>query len=214
MLCNATRPAEWGRVREITAAHPGIIPCYGVHPWFSAEAAGDWLEKLEAFLLLAPSCAGEIGLDAARATPGQEEIFRAQLKLALKLGRPAVIHCVRAWGRLLEIIRETAPPRFMLHAYSGAPELVKELAALGGYFSFGVGLMVPERAKLRASLAAVPRGRLLLETEAPAPGAACGAGPAGIVEIVKAAAAVLGVNAGELAELSCRNGSEFTGLPL
>ena len=210
MLCCATRPGDWDRVLEIGAAHSGVVPCFGVHPWFSAEAAGGWLEKLEDLLRRAPGCAGEIGLDGARDTPRQDEVFRAQLGLAKKLERPAVIHCVRAWGRLLRALREGAPPRFMLHAYSGAPELVKDLAALGGYFSFGGELADPRREKLRAALAAVPRGRLLFETDSPAPGAGARlTGPARIAEVVAAAAAVLGVPAEELAELSYANGREF-----
>ena len=34
----------------------------------------------------------------------QDEVFKAQLGLAVELQRPASVHCRRAWGRMLEII--------------------------------------------------------------------------------------------------------------
>jgi len=50
----------------------------------------------------------------------QEECFAAHLDLARELNRPVAIHCVRAWGRLVEILRlHTAPP-ILLHAFAGA----------------------------------------------------------------------------------------------
>ena len=212
MLCCPTRPGDWRRVLEIAAGDKRITPCLGVHPWFAAEAAAGWLEDLEAALPGAPACIGEIGLDGARPAPGQEEIFRAQLGLAKKLGRPAVIHCVKSWGRLTAILKELRPAAFMLHSYGGSAELAAELAELGGYFSFSGTIMEPGRAKLRAALAAVPRGRLLFETDSPAPGAGSWRrGPAGIIEVAAAAAALLGVPAEELAELSYNNGRAFTG---
>ncbi|OGS13057.1 MAG: hypothetical protein A2234_09660 [Elusimicrobia bacterium RIFOXYA2_FULL_58_8] len=209
MLCCATRPGNWQRVLAIAAGGKGITPCLGVHPWFAVEVRGGWLARLEE-LLRGAAGLGEIGLDAVRATACQEEVFAGQLKLAKKLNRPAVIHCVGAWGRLLALLREHRPPAFLLHAYGGSPELVVNFTALGGYFSFGKEIMAPERGKLRAALKTVPRGRLLFETEAPAPGAA--SGPAGIADIVAAAAGILGVEHEELAELAYRNGCNFVNL--
>ncbi|OGR50676.1 MAG: hypothetical protein A2049_10685 [Elusimicrobia bacterium GWA2_62_23] len=204
MLVCGTSPADWGLVLELSLRYAGTAtPCFGLHPWYPAEEG--WLDRLEEFLTREPSCVGEIGLDGLRGLPGHEENFAAQLELARKLGRPAVIHCVKSWGRLLEILRASRVPVFMLHGYSGSPELVKELSELGAYFSFGGGLLDPTREKLRAALAAVPRGRLLFETEAPENGA----GPAAVGNTVADAAEVLGVPQDELAELSLANGLAF-----
>ncbi|HNW43270.1 MAG TPA: TatD family hydrolase [Elusimicrobiales bacterium] len=210
MLCCATRPGDWARVLEISKAQKGIVPCFGVHPWFCADAAGDWQEKLAGFLVAAPACVGEIGLDALRGGAGQEEIFRAQLLLAKKLCRQAVIHCVKSWDRLKGVLKETRPGAFLLHAYGGPAELAGELAELGAYFSFGGEIADPAREKLRRALKAAPRGRLLFESEAPA-AAGRRAGPAGVAEAVKSAAALLGAAPEELAELSYNNGLGFLG---
>lgn len=211
MLCCGTCPEDWARVLELAGRYQGVRLAFGLHPWFSAE--GGWLVKLEEFLRRCPAaCVGEIGLDGVKRRPGQEEDFRAQLELAERFRRPAVLHCVQSWGRLLELLRKNDLPAFMLHAYGGSPELVKEFAGLGAYFSFGGELASTGRDKLRAALAAAPRDRLLFETDAPAAGsAAWHAGPAGVTEVVTAAAGLLGLPPEGLAALSLANAERFLG---
>ncbi|MBI4351095.1 MAG: TatD family hydrolase [Elusimicrobia bacterium] len=215
MLCNGTNPGDWEAVLDLAAENERVVPCFGLHPWRLKEGAPGWLERLESFLLRVPSCVGEIGLDGGKnaADPARQEgVFIAQLRLAKKLGRPASIHCVRTWGRMLEIIKEEAPGPFMFHSYGGPAELEAEFASLGAYFSFSGAIMDVKREKLRKALRAAPPERLLFETEAPAADApGWRSGPAGIVEVLSAAAAVLGRPAGELSELSWANGKRFTG---
>ncbi|HBA62079.1 MAG TPA: hypothetical protein DCZ92_14940 [Elusimicrobia bacterium] len=206
LICCGTRPADWERVLEITAKYPEVFPCFGLHPWYAAEAADGWLEKLEGYLKRVPSFVGEIGLDGIKEAPGQEEVFRRQLELAVKLGRPAVIHSVKSWRDTRKIIEKAAPPAFMLHGYGGAAELVKNFANLGAYFSFGGGIMDPKREKLRAGLAAVPPERLLFETEAPERSAP---GPAGLGAVLEAASKVLNRPAADLAALSFANAEKL-----
>ncbi|MDO8806003.1 MAG: TatD family hydrolase [Elusimicrobiota bacterium] len=215
MLCNGTSPGDWEQVLDLAAEHKGVVPCFGLHPWFLRESPPGWLEGLESFLVRVPSCVGEIGLDGGKNATGlarQEGVFAVQLRLAKRLGRPACLHCVKAWGRMLEIIKEEKPGPFMLHSYGGPAEMVAEFASLGAYFSFSGAILDAKREKLRRSLSAVPAERLLFETEAPdadAPG--WRAGPAGIVEVVSAAAVILGRPAEEIAALSWANGNKFVG---
>jgi TatD DNase family protein len=101
----------------------------------------------------------------------QEAAFRAQLALAVELDRPLTIHCVRAIGPLMDILRTTALPRrgFLLHSWNGPVELVPELARLGAYFSFSAHHFPERKAHLRDQFAAaIPRERILVETDAPA----------------------------------------------
>jgi len=215
MLCNGTSPGDWEKVRVLAAENKGVVPCFGLHPWFLKEGPPGWLEGLESFLVQVPSGVGEIGLDGGKngSDPARQEgVFMAQLRLAKKLGRPASLHCVKAWGRMLALIKEERPGPFMFHSYGGPAEMVAEFASLGGYFSFSGAILDPKREKLRRALAAVPAERLLLETEAPdadAPG--WRAGPAGMVEVIAAAASALGRPAEELAALSWANGNRFLG---
>ncbi len=213
MLCNGTSPADWEAVFELAVGNKSVIPCFGLHPWFIKEGPPGWLEELELFLVRVPSCVGEIGLDGGKNATDlarQEGVFTVQLRLAKKLDRPACLHCVKAWGRLPAILKEEKPGPFLLHSYGGPAELVAELASLGAYFSFSGAIMDAKREKLRRALPAVPPERLLFETEAPAADApGWRAGPAGIVEVVSAAAQILGRPVEELAELSWTNGVKF-----
>ncbi|HAF95667.1 MAG: hypothetical protein A2X34_06040 [Elusimicrobia bacterium GWC2_51_8] len=167
ILLNGTAPDDWQKVLDLAAADERIWPCFGLHPWFINKAGPRWLEELELFLKRAPSCVGEIGLDGAKNTGAkrQEEVFTSQLKLAARLRRPVCLHCVKAWGKMLKIIKEELPGTFMLHSYGGPAEMIKEFSALGAYFSFGSAIMDPKRGKLREALLTVPPDRLLFETE-------------------------------------------------
>ena len=215
MLCNGTSPGDWEAVLTLAAGNKAVIPCFGLHPWFLKEAPPGWLETLESFLLRVPSLVGEIGLDGGKNASDlarQEGVFTAQLRLAKKLGRPACVHCVKAWGKMFGLIKEEAPGPFLFHSYGGPPEMMAEFASLGAYFSFSGAIMDAGREKLRRALLAAPPDRLLFETEAPsadAPG--WRAGPAGLVEVIAAAAKISGRTAEELSALSWANGKRFTG---
>jgi len=174
MVCCGTSPDDWDRLRLGLAGCPGSIPAYGVHPWFvpeTGEADSAVSDALNALLLAdARAAVGEVGLDFARRDGAsrvrQRDVLMRQLQLARRHERVAVIHCVRAWGALLETL-EAAPPLprgFVLHAFGGSAELVVPLARLGAYFSFKAG-DEPLSRRAAARMQAVPGDRLLLESD-------------------------------------------------
>ncbi|HAH32720.1 MAG TPA: hypothetical protein DCL44_10450 [Elusimicrobia bacterium] len=214
MLCSSASPSDWQKVLALAAAHKNIVPCFGLHPWFVRRSAPDWLQNLEEFLRRAPACVGEIGLDGEKETDTtlQEEVFTAQLKLAKKLRRPACVHCVNSWGRILEIIKKENPGTFMLHSYGGPAEMIEEFSSLGAYFSFSGAVMDAKRKKLREALLAAPSERLLFESESPKPDAkGRRTGPGFLPEVVSAAADILCRSTESLAALSHANGIKFLG---
>lgn len=208
-----TRPADWPRLLELARAHPGVVvPSFGVHPWFAAEAREGWLAELERFLDAVPSGVGEAGLDRTpRGAPVevQERVFLSQLALARRRGLPLSLHCVRAGGRLLELLSAEPPPPFLLHAFAGSAESVEPLARLGAYFSFAPFNLAGERPKAVEALRAVPPDRLLLESDAPdAPKPPCSE-PSLLPGHLAEAARLRGMGAGELAALSGENARRF-----
>ena len=172
MWCNGTAEDDWQAVLDLATAHREIVPFFGLHPWFVKDRSPDWLAKLESFLDAAPSGIGEIGLDRHipdRDEPAQEEVFRAQLCLARDRNLPVAVHCLKAWGWLMQVLTDMPSlPPMLIHAYGGSAELVQPLTKLGAYFSFGGGVLGQNHLRARAALQAVPLERLLLETDAPA----------------------------------------------
>lgn len=172
LVCNGTSEADWPKVLELCQAHPRIIPCFGLHPWFVKDRSEKWLSTLESFISSVPCGVGEIGLDKL-AEPydrdEQEGAFRAQLALARNYGRPAMVHCVKAWGLLMDVLRNEPklPCGMLLHAYGGSADLVGPLVGMGAYFSFSGTVANANFKRVREALLAVPLDRLLLETDAP-----------------------------------------------
>lgn len=167
------RRQGWGRLLAIAGSVAGALAAPGLHPL----AAGEWDDGAAAELerLLHDQLAvavGEIGLDAVLSSPSlpvQEEALRGQLRLAIAAGRPVLVHCRRATGLLLEILREEGAGRVggILHGYSGSLETALEAAALG--FAVGVGGPVtwPNARRLPEVVRRLPEEALVLETDAP-----------------------------------------------
>ena len=171
MVVNGSCEEDWPAVRTLARQHPRLLPSFGYHPWYVRERSADWKTKLIA-CLDPPAAIGEIGLDRWKPdldTPEQEEVFIWQLRLAAERGLPVSIHCLQAWGRMLEILRtEPRPPcGFLLHSYGGSRELIEPLAELGAYFSFPGYFAHDRKARQRETFRHVPPERLLVETDAP-----------------------------------------------
>lgn len=171
-VVNSTAEADWPAVARLATRFPDFVqPAFGLHPWFALSAGPASLDHLRATLLGSPRAAvGECGLDRAVATPPdlQTTVFKEQLALARELDRPAVIHCVRAWGALAEILeRFPHPARFLLHSFDGSAEIARRLTPLGAYFSFSGRFLHPHRRAAAAVFATLPADRLLVESDAP-----------------------------------------------
>ncbi|WP_309381651.1 TatD family hydrolase [Cerasicoccus frondis] len=173
VVVNGTHAGDWPAVANLAERDPRVIPAFGLHPWRVNDAPVDWLQQLKHFLNRFPHAAvGEIGLDRwikDHDLPRQQEVFQLQLAIAMQENRAVSIHCLQAWGMLLDILQHSVLTQrgFHLHGYGGSPEMIHDLAKLGGYFSFSAYVMHERKAKLRAAMLATPADRLLLETDAP-----------------------------------------------
>jgi TatD DNase family protein len=172
MVVNGACEADWPAVLALARQSPLVLPSFGYHPWYIHERTTGWLAGLVRFLDAMPSAVGEIGLDRWKPElpyAGQEEVFAAQLRLAAERNLPVSIHCLRAWGRLLELLQAGPLPArgFLLHSYGGPLELVKPLARLGAYFSFPGYYAHERKARQRDTFRHIPADRLLIETDAP-----------------------------------------------
>jgi TatD DNase family protein len=184
MVVNGSCEEDWGDVLELGKTYPAlVIPSFGVHPWYISERSENWQSKLIRMLDSIPSAVGEIGLDkwilepakpvATTFTPAsielQEEVFVFHLRLAAARNVPASIHCLKAWGRLLEVLKHESKPEcgFVLHSFGGPKEMIQPLADLGAYFSLPGYFAHERKGRQREAFRHVPLDRLLIETDAP-----------------------------------------------
>jgi TatD DNase family protein len=172
MVVNGTSEKDWSRVLDCASAYDWIIPSIGLHPWYVRERSPEWQKRLEGLLGSRKCGIGEIGLDRWIENPdvaGQEEVFRKQLEIAAHRNLPASIHCLKAWGRLNELLREQKLPAcgFLLHSFGGPTEMVKGFLDLGAYFSVSGYFAHERKAKQQEAFRMMPPDRILIETDAP-----------------------------------------------
>jgi len=172
MVVNGACESDWPQVLELARRNKTVLPSFGYHPWYLGERTPEWQRNLERFLDEVPGAVGEIGLDRWKpdlAYDGQEEIFLTQLRLAAARNLPVSIHCLQAWGRLHELLRDhPCPPcGFVLHSFGGPPEMIPVFAKLGAYFSFPGYFLQERKMRQRETFKQVPTDRLLVETDAP-----------------------------------------------
>lgn len=187
-VVNGTCEADWPAVTALARRHSFVLPSYGLHPWDAGNRTPAWFDTLRATLDAAPGAhIGEIGLDrwildsarpddprlaGLRRAPLDEqiEVFRAQLALAAERNLAASIHCLDAFGPLLDALENTPLPArgFLLHAYSGPAEMLPRYLRLGAYFSFNGTFLSARHHRHREVFRQIPLDRLLIETDAPA----------------------------------------------
>jgi TatD DNase family protein len=222
MLCNATHEEDWQSVVDLAIRIPEALPFLGIHPWFAETAKTGWEDRLLHLLALIPAGIGEIGLDkACRVDFGrQQQIFASQLEMAATLKRPLSIHCVKAWGPLVEMLTEYSGrnqlPPTMIHSFSGSSEILQRLIKLGCWISFSPRLATASR--LLPLFTATPLAGLLLETDSPGRPARQPAPdrkdeptePVAIAQLYSFAASLRGMALPEFCQEIWKNGEIFT----
>jgi len=173
MVVNGSSAEDWLQVASLAEQYPWVKPAFGLHPWYVKQRAEDWREQLETYWQRFPQAVvGEIGLDRWIADPdieAQRECFLWQLQWAARHDRVATIHCLRAFGMLMGLLRAGPVPQrgFLLHSYGGSEEMISEWVQLGAYFSVSPYFAHERKRAQLETFRAVPLERLLIETDAP-----------------------------------------------
>lgn len=162
---------------------------------------------------------GEIGLDYhwekdSERRMIQQKIFIEQLDLARQLNLPVCVHDREAHGDTLKILQKEARDlRGVLHCYSGSLETALEVFKLDWFIGVDAPLTFKNSAKLPDIVKAVPRDRILIETDAPylAPVPFRGKRnePAYVVEVAKKIAEVRNETLEEVATYTTANATNL-----
>jgi TatD DNase family protein len=118
------------------------------------------------------SALGEIGLDYhydLSPRPVQREVFRTQLRIALEVGLPVVLHMREAHDDGFRILEEEGFPAAgtLLHCFNLDAHEVARWVEAGCYIAFGGPVTFKKADEVREAAAAVPLDKLLSETDAP-----------------------------------------------
>ncbi|MBQ9638184.1 MAG: TatD family hydrolase [Bacteroidales bacterium] len=149
-------------------ANEYTIGSAGLHPWYlQAENWAEQLAALEQRLVAGGvQMVGECGLDKRCGAPYelQRQAFEAQLELAERYARPVVVHCVHAYGDLMQLRTQRAWAQpWVVHGFTGTYTLYRQLAQLGIEVSVGVALLHNE--KVQAAVGCLASGDFFLETD-------------------------------------------------
>ncbi|MGH9141325.1 MAG: TatD family hydrolase [Vicinamibacterales bacterium] len=213
---NATETAQAERLGRLW---PDVRFAIGVHPHQAHQFVDD-PQRAAAIVrdqygsTPAARAVGEIGLDYHydySPRDVQHAVFRAQIRVALELDRPVVIHTREADEDTIAILRQEGEGRLrgVLHCFTGTAALRDAGLALGFYISLAGILTFPKAADLRETARGVPLDRLLTETDspflAPVPYRGKRNEPAYVARVVAVLADMHQMPAGELARRTASN---------
>jgi TatD DNase family protein len=166
---------ELARAAIVRAAWPGIRFATGIHPHHAGRApdVASAITMVRSAIAACGACAiGEIGLDYHydfSPRDVQQEIFGAQVRLALDLDLPVAIHTREAAADTVRVLRDEGRGlvRGVFHCFTGDPAMAREALELGFYLSYAGLLTFPKAMDIRESAKHTPADRLLSETDSP-----------------------------------------------
>lgn len=170
-LAVTTTPKAWKRNLEVATGSEHVRVALGLHPQLIAERASELL--LFERLLSETRYVGEIGLDAGpkfyHSFSEQERIFSRILGACAEQGdKILTVHSVRCVSKVLGHLERSFPVDrgvAVLHWFTGTAAEARRAVELGCYFSINAQMLVSE--KTRRIVGALPRERLLTETDGP-----------------------------------------------
>ena len=188
---SASRPPTPGdapRVLELAHRYPWVYAAIGIHPESLLAARRTAARKAPPLLsrytaatgpqrcsALAPYyddpkvvAVGECGLDYHWPVPkdAQLALFEAEIRLALELDKPIIVHDRSAHADVYALLKKYRP-KGIVHCYSGSAEDALWLAEQGLYFGFGGACTFKGAKRAAKAIAALPLERIVLETDCP-----------------------------------------------
>ncbi|MFP4663853.1 MAG: TatD family hydrolase [Bacteroidales bacterium] len=139
----------------------------GIHPWHADKTdINSLMDELHPKAYKAFAI-GECGLDRASSVSWdtQTAVFKAQIDLSEKMGKPLIIHAVKAYPDIIAMHKIKRPKQaWIIHGYQGNQQIMEQCTDHGIYLSYGDKLMHGIES-LETTLKANPAGLLFLETD-------------------------------------------------
>ncbi len=140
----------------------------GIHPWYISDidlqfAQLQTLLQTQSNIVLI----GECGLDKLNGPDIQIQmgVFKKHLALAVAFQKPVIIHCVKAYQEILDLIKKenfTLP--FIFHGFNKSVALAQQIIAAGGCISLGLKIQ-KDTEQLGKYLQALPKEKIFFESD-------------------------------------------------
>jgi TatD DNase family protein len=145
-----------------------LRPALGLHPELAVQRHSEL--ALFADLLPETRYVGEVGLDFVSSDPDvrtlQRQVFATVLdQCAQQDHKVLTIHSRRAAAEVVEMIGNNYPSTCILHWFSGSKTVLQQAIAQGCYFSINSSMLA--NSKGSSTVSAIPRDRVLTETDGP-----------------------------------------------
>ncbi len=210
-------------VLELCRRYPGYCyPMLGLHP---EDVKTDWkevLERIKKSLTSKVVAVGEVGLDyywSREFEKEQLEAFEEQVRWAVELQLPLMIHCRKAQNEMVAIIKKYQHDLTggVFHCFTGNEHEAEELLQFDKFVLGVGGVSTFKKSHLPEVLpAVVPLERIVLETDAPymAPVPKRGERnePAFVALVLKRLAEAYGVSEEEVAQKTNENVARVLGI--
>ncbi|MDD4756175.1 MAG: TatD family hydrolase [Prolixibacteraceae bacterium] len=161
------------RLTDLSDVYPHLLyPLMGLHPTSVStdykeelQAIEYWLEKRKFYGI------GEIGIDLYwnRTFLGEQiDAFRYQIKLAMSMNLPIVIHLRDSFNEVYNIIKEEQNGNLkgIFHCFSGDEEEAQKIVDLGFLLGIG-GIITFKNSNLKTVIKNIPVDNIVLETDSP-----------------------------------------------
>ena len=220
VVCPACDMDSARKCVELADRYPYLYAAVGVHPHDAQNVPAGWLSALEALSYHPKVVAiGEIGLDyyydhSPREV--QQDAFRAQMALALKRGKPVIVHDREAHRDCLDVVRAYPNVTGVYHCYSGGLEDAKTLVDLGWMLSFTGAVTFRNARRALEVLRWLPLDRIMIETDSPyltpEPFRGRRNDSGYVYRVAEVIAEVKGLPLAEVAAATLENGKRFFGI--
>ena len=164
------------KMRSVVKSYPGFAyAMIGLHP---EDVRSDWRELIAEMRRIQESspsefiAIGEVGLDfywSREYEHEQLECFEEQVRWAIEVRLPLVIHCRKAQNELVAILKKYRSQLCggIFHCFAGNEKEAAELLSFDGFLIGVGGVLTFKKSHLPEVLPSIPLDRLVCETDAP-----------------------------------------------
>ncbi len=162
-----------GPLMQVVGKYPSCYAAMGLHPTSVNADYKPALDEIVGWFGRYPFVAvGEVGIDLywdKTYLRQQQEVFSAQLELAISLNLPVIIHSRDAFAEIFDVLESYRGVglRGVFHSFSGEAKEVEWIRNFGGFY-FGIGgVLTFKNSNLKEVVRDIPIEEIVLETDSP-----------------------------------------------